>query len=238
MIPNSRSGAQHGYDRLAPAYHAIEWLVFGNQLQQARVALIDDLPPWDRLLILGDGNGRLLAEFCARSLGESQRNSEPESFKRIVSVDQSRRMLSLQKDRIDAIGAARYVEFVQADARRYQPEASVYDLVVTPFFLDCFCTAELDAHLPRWLGALRDDGSLYQVDFVIPAATWQRPRARLLLWAMHLFFRWQTGLTNRHIVNFQPLLEQCGLRKVAEQVGGGGMIATQIWRKRSSAQAV
>lgn len=72
---------------------------------------------------------------------------------------------------------------------------------------------------------------LYYVDFIYPQSQWQRPRAQFLLSAMHAFFRWQTGLTQRVLVDAQPLFEWQGMRQVSEQIGGMGMITTQLWQK-------
>lgn len=231
MNSADRSRSQRGYDRLALPYRATEWLAFGNQLQRARVALIDDLPQWNRLLILGDGNGRLLEQLCTKQLGFLKEGSSGEALGRITSVDHSQRMLQRQRARVESIQVAEYVDFVQADACGYEPEIGAYDVVVTPFFLDCFSLAELKQHLPHWLAALHVGGVLLYVDFIVPKSAWQRPRAKLLLWAMHLFFHFQTGLANRHLVDTKPLFEQCGLRMEHEQISGGGMITAQLWHR-------
>jgi len=230
MNSASSSRSQRGYDRLALSYRATEWLVFGQQLQRARVAMFNELPPWNRLLILGDGNGRLLEQLCVRQLRFATERSSGDAPSRITSLDHSLRMLRLQQSRVDSIGASEFVAFIQADARGYKPEVGAYDVVVTPFFLDCFSLAELKLYLPHWLAALRVGGVLLHVDFIVPRSRWQRRRAKLLLGAMHLFFRWQTGLANRQLVDTGPLIEQCGLRMEHEQISGGGMIAAQIWR--------
>ncbi|MCA9158551.1 MAG: class I SAM-dependent methyltransferase [Planctomycetales bacterium] len=230
MNSASSSRSQRGYDRLALSYRATEWLVFGQQLQRARVAMVNELPPWNRLLILGDGNGRLLEQLCVRQLRFATERSSGDAPSRITSLDHSPRMLRLQRARVESIHAAEYVEFIQADACGYKPEVGAYDVVVTPFFLDCFSLAELESHLPRWMEALRVGGTLLYVDFLVPQSPWQRPRAKLLLWAMHLYFRWQTGLANRQLVDTRPLIEQCGMRMEREQIGGGGMLTAQLWR--------
>lgn len=234
-----------GYDRLAASYHRIEWLVFGNQLQRARVALIDQLPNWHRLLILGDGDGRLLEQLYVHRRACEQRHAlSPQPIEEqyrpwsITSVDHSLAMLRRQQLRLAATtssGAAAdahggTVRFEHIDALSYTPEAKAYDAIVTPFFLDCFSHAELAERLPIWLSGLCSDGAYLHVDFISPRSVWQRPRARALLWAMHVFFRWQTGLTNRRLVDSQSIIKQCGLCKATEHISGRGMIAAQIWR--------
>lgn len=242
-----------GYDRLASSYRGIEWLVFGSQLQRARVALIDQLPDWNRLLILGDGDGRLLEQLYAyrrsreqhRMLSHQsphQRSQQPSGAQSrswsITSVDYSSAMLQRQQSRLAATtgtgegtdASAGTVSFEHIDALNYTPEAHAYDVIVTPFFLDCFSPTELAECLPIWLSALCCGGAYLHVDFIFPKSPWQRPRAHVLLWAMHAFFRWQTGLANRRLVDSQAIIKQCGLSKVAEQISGRGMIAAQLWR--------
>lgn len=231
MNPTVSSRSQRGYDRLALAYRATEWLVFGDQLQRARVGLIDELLPWNRLLIFGDGNGRLLEHLCAKQFGTLKERLTGNACGRITSVDHSLQMLRRQQARVDSIYATAQVDYVHADACGYQPEVGAYDIVVTPFFLDCFSLAELNEHLPHWLAALPVGGVLLHVDFIVPQSPWQRPRAKLLLWAMHHYFRWQTGLANRNLVDTRPVIDQCGLRMESERISGGGMITAQLWRR-------
>lgn len=234
LNPNLRSRSQRGYDRLARVYSATEWLVFGNQLQTARVALVDELPPWNHLLVFGDGNGRLIERLCVRRRSFVQQASG-HWLGKIVSLDHSPAMLRRQQSRVARIGAGEHIEFMHADAFRFPLQAGLYDVVVTPFFLDCFSASELELHLPRWLSALHTGGVLYHVDFTIPQRHWQRARAKLLLKAMHLFFGWTTGLRNRQLVDTQHMIQRSGFEKQAERIGAGGMIVTQVWRRGSVA---
>lgn len=240
VIDRTTSRSQHGYDRLAAAYPAIEWLAFGRQLQSARVALIDELPPWRRLLILGDGDGRLLERLVQKQFHDRSQTHQDHVLGGITSVDQSAAMLRRQRERIAASGVQADVEFIQADACHYEPAAGAYDVIVTPFFLDCFPAETLNVCLPQWLRGLRCGGSFYHVDFTrgdfnqpdrnVVAAVWRRLRARTLLCAMHVFFRWQTGLENRQLVDTEAALMRCGLQNETQQIGCGGMTTTQIWR--------
>ncbi|QDV45162.1 ubiquinone/menaquinone biosynthesis methyltransferase [Stieleria neptunia] len=184
-----------GYDRLATVYRGLEICLFGNALHRARLALLDQLPRAERALVLGDGTGQLLEQLCI---------TQPDC--RITTVDQSRQMLNHQQRRVERIGALERVEFVQTDARSYSVPVDQYDLLVAAFFLDCFTERELDDELPRFLAGLRDGGIFYFVDFVWPPPGWRRRQAAAYQWLMHRFFRWQTGLPNRRLVDLDAAL--------------------------------
>ena len=192
---NDNAKSVRGYDRLAKIYRGLEICLFGNALLRARLALLEQLPRVGRALVLGDGTGRLLEELCI---------TQPDC--RITSVDQSRQMLNQQRRRVERIGAIDRVDLIQADVRSYDVPENHFDLVVAAFFLDCFSDDELAENVPRFVAGLRDDGTFYFVDFVWPSSTWRRRQATAYQWLMHRFFRWQTGLPNRRLVDLETVL--------------------------------
>ncbi|WP_404304753.1 class I SAM-dependent methyltransferase [Neorhodopirellula lusitana] len=228
----TRERSQRGYNRISFCYRTLEQLVFGTQLQQARVALIDALPSWDRMLILGDGDGRLLEAILKH---RSSRTDTPCHVKTpclVTSVDQSERMLMRQRQRIEALNLADHVQWIHADALAFLPDRHAFDVIVMPFFLDCFDATELERALPQWIDGLKRDGTLYYVDFVIPADGWKRRRAQILSAAMHFFFRITTGLKNRKLIDMVPNLQRNGLQQVASTLHSHDMIATSLFQLR------
>lgn len=221
MSRSTSTRSERGYDRLAFAYQAIERIVFGDQLQSARVALLDELPPWQRTLILGDGDGRLLEAIV-------QRMSEG-SEQMISSVDHSDAMLSQQKQRVANQSASKQIEWIKADALSFIPDSHSFDVIVTPFFLDCFSEEQLQDALPRWLRGLRQEGRWYYVDFVLPETGWRRIRAACLSRIMHCFFWLTTGLPNTKLLNVPVMLRRLGLEPEFQTNRFGGMIVTEIY---------
>lgn len=176
-----------GYDRLAPWYHAIEWLTFGRRLHRQRLALLPKMRPPKSMLLLGDGDGRFL-QAAAGQFRDC----------RFTSVDRTAAMLDRQRRRLSAAGHADRVTWVHADARSYQPARSQFDAAAMVCFLDCFTAAELHRCLPRWVIGVRPDGQLLTVDFTVTGP--RRLTAASLRWASHRFFRWTTDLPNRRLV--------------------------------------
>ncbi len=222
MSDGSRSGRRtaRGYDRLARAYRWLEWPVFGRRLQHARTCLLGELPPARRVLVLGDGDGRLLAAL---------RRVQPAA--EIVSVDLSPAMLRQQRRRLGAEppGAAAGVRWICADALTRQFEADRFDLLVTAFFLDCFDEAGLRHGLPRWLVALAPGGHWLIVDFVVPDGCWRSRRARFWLACMHALFRLATGCPNRRLLDWRSIPTGRESRLLARRDDRTGMIRAELF---------
>ena len=216
----TRARAVAGYDRLARVYRWLEWPVFRRGLQQARTSLLGELPTADRILVLGDGDGRLL-----EALHRAQPRAE------FVSVDQSPGMLEQQRRRLrgGAGEASGRVTWVCADLLKHCPEPGGFDLLVTAFFVDCFDEPELRRGLPVWLASLRPGGHWLMVDFVEPASGWHRWRARFWLAWMHAFFRFQTGCPNRRLVDWRAIPTGRERRRVAHRDAAGGMIRSELF---------
>jgi SAM-dependent methyltransferase len=54
------------FDRIASNYQFFETIAFGNALQRARIAFISRIRDDERVLVLGEGDGRFLAELLRR----------------------------------------------------------------------------------------------------------------------------------------------------------------------------
>ena len=76
------------FDFVAPFYQILERIVFGSKLQTARMAFVPEITRRQRVLVVGEGDGRFLAEFV---------EFWPES--EIVCVEASRRMIERARKR-------------------------------------------------------------------------------------------------------------------------------------------
>lgn len=238
-----------GYDRLARWYAPIEWLRFGRTLQRARLSLLDELPMVSSALFLGEGDGRLLIPFAKR---------QPQA--EIVSVDISRAMLKRQHQRFAKSGCSNRIRFVQADISDITqrgttgdvpvaPEklsrvlaepaetspsdlaATRFELVVTPFFLDCFDAAEQPQVISRIAAQVHVPGWWYYVDFRIAEPRWARLWSRFWLRCMHGFFRFATDLQSKELVDPTPSLSAHGFRCRAERRFEFGLVTAQLWKR-------
>src|SRR5579864_5277091 len=111
-------------DFLARWYRWLEYCAFGGALRRRREAFLFELGNPQKVLVLGDGDGRFLQVFEALY---------PQA--RIDAVDVSAKMIELAKTR------AERVAFHACDAREFV-FGEEYDLAVAHFFFDCFEEAE------------------------------------------------------------------------------------------------
>jgi ubiquinone/menaquinone biosynthesis C-methylase UbiE len=169
-MPARRMAAQ--FDLVAPIYPTLERLVFGAHLNNARQAFVENIIEADRVLLVGEGNGRFLKSLIAR---------KQSGF--IKVVEKSRAMIRSAKTRA---GESRNVglEFIEADFRLCQP-GKQFDCVVTHFFLDQFNPPAQLAIIEKFAKLITRDGIWINVDFV-PARTL---RGGVLMWSQYAFFR-------------------------------------------------
>ena len=202
------------FDALAPHYSWIEALTFGGLLQWCRTALVSDLADAQRVLILGEGDGRFVRTFLAHNPTAT-----------VHVVDGSPRMVDLARRRA---GSER-VTWQVADARAVEYPRAEYDLIVTNFFLDCFGPADLDRLIPRVAVALRPDGRWLLGDFRIPAGRLAEAASRVALTVMYGFFRLTTRLPASRLVDPRPLLLAHGLTPLQTEWRLGGFLTSELW---------
>ncbi len=191
-------------DRLARWYRWLEYAAFGGALRKRREAFLFELGNPQKVLVLGDGDGRFLQVFAALY---------PNA--RVDAVDVSAGMVELARARVPS------ATFHLADAREFLFEGQ-YDLAVAHFFFDCFEEQELASMLKkirteRWL-----------------VSEFRNTRwSGVVLRALYLFFRVTTGLRVRALPEHWKILEALGYRREKEQRGLEGLVVSEIWSSAS-----
>jgi len=206
-----------GYDQLARFYRLVEILAYGRALERARYHHLDRLRDCRRILLLGDGDGRVLVRLCRIA---------PHAH--IDSLDFSAGMIARASRRLAPAERAR-VTFREADALTAEYPANTYDAVTTLFFLDGISDEQVSTLIARLCPALTPEAVWLFADFVLPPHGWARLRARVLLTLMFTFFRWQTGLTVRELPPSEALLESAGFARVADARWQGGFIRSSVF---------
>lgn len=208
---------------MAPVYRWLECLAFGADLETARFCHLDHLRERRHVLVLGEGDGRFLAQLVRRF-----------PCLTVDCVDASAAMLQRAKSRLTASESSRVI-FRNEDALLADFGVNAYDAVVTLFFLDCFTTEELAGLIDRVQVALCEDACWLCADFALPQRGWRRWRAEIWLRGLYLFFRWQTKLTARELPPMDSLLCEAGFEPRTEVSFQSGLLRSVVFSRRQLA---
>jgi ubiquinone/menaquinone biosynthesis C-methylase UbiE len=209
------------FDALAPYYRWMEMMLAGGALHRCRTAFLDEIPRPERILLLGEGHGRSLAEFCRRFPAAQ-----------ITCVDASEPMLTQARRHLARQHLpAHQVEFIRADVLDWTPPPGGYDLVATHFFLDCFRPGQLERMTPKIAASLQPRGIWLIADFQAPTGGWRGLRSRLILGLLYVFFRRVTRLPARTLTPPDSLVAQTGLALQRRITIEWGLLHSDWWQK-------
>jgi SAM-dependent methyltransferase len=202
------------FDRIARPYRWMEYMTLGALLQRTRVHFLPELHGCRRAVVLGDGDGRFLAELL---------RGNPELV--ADAVDTSEAMLGLLARRTDPARVTTH----HRSALDFEPSGPV-DLIATHFFLDCLTQDEVDALCLRLAGSLIPGGLWVVSDFRIPDGAMQWP-ARLYVGTLYRVFGLLTGLTVRRLPDFASALTAAGLTRMGVRHRLFGLLTGELWGK-------
>jgi ubiquinone/menaquinone biosynthesis C-methylase UbiE len=204
------------FDLIAPYYCRLENVVFGSRLQAARTAFVSQLAPPQRVLVVGEGDGRFLAEFA---------KLQPEA--EIDCLESSPRMIELAKKRT----RGRKINFLCAALEELELSKGSYNLVVTHFFLDCFSEKTLPEIVSRIARAAAPRADWLIAEFQEPAGGWFRFARSGLIRFMYFFFRLSAGIEGRRLIDYGPLLQASGFTLSRVAGSPNDMIRSELWRR-------
>ncbi|HWE49848.1 MAG TPA: class I SAM-dependent methyltransferase [Bryobacteraceae bacterium] len=206
--------------RLAPWYRWIEYAAFGRALERRRFSFLDRVAGAKRILILGEGDGRVLSRLLAAA---------PQAQIDVVEV--SPEMIELAHGRT---GHSQQVRFLCQDARTLELPAHTYDAVLTMFFLDCFSAEDAALLIRRIAVAMKPEALWLLSEFSLPHAGWRRWHAQAWIGTMYFFFRVATGLQARKLPPIAKLLAESGMRAVEHQQSRAGLMISEVHRLGSA----
>jgi len=207
------------FDRLAPFYRGMEFVLAGGKMQRRRCAFLDEVKESQTALLVGEGPGRFLIPLL-------RANPRVQA----TCLESSEGMTGECRAALAQGGySGADVDFVTMDARRWVPPTGRYDLIATHFFLDCFPAEEL-RRVTQMLAAAGTPGGRWLIsDFRLPPKGLSRLRARALLALMYGFFRAVTALPARRLEPPDQYLEANGFRLAKRQLSDAGFLHSDLW---------
>ena len=162
------------FNAIAPFYDRLCQLVFGQKVKKAQIESLAFIPPNSTILIAGGGTGWILDEIAQKF----------PSGLNITYIDKSSEMIRLSKKRNYALNT---IEFINEDIEDVRLSHQKYNVILTPFFLDCFSQSIFQSIFKKLDDSLMPGGLWLNVDFYLSAASkqWQK----VLIKIMYVFFR-------------------------------------------------
>ena len=216
------------FERLAPFYRAMERVLAGGKLQHCRTVLLPRLGLVREVLVVGEGPGRWIEAAC---------QVLPRA--RFTVVDASAGMLrEARASWLRAGGDLERIRFVHASMPGAVPVvAGGFDLVVTPFFLDCFAPGPLAEVVACLAAAAGEEACWLVCDFRVPATGLARWRAVAVLALAHGVFRWITDISARRLTDPGPWLAEQGFYLEEEETSEWGLLSASLWRRGGAGQS-
>ena len=182
--------------------------MFGNQLDEATNSFIHTIGKHAHILILGGGTGEILDQLAINC-----------PTARITFLDASDKMIKQAQQR--AMGM-HYVEFITSSVFDVMLN-DVYDVVITPFFLDMFKAKKLDALFSLLSRNIRPGTLWLFADFIKS----HKLTHKLLIKSMYIFFKLATGSKNLVIPDYGRHLEKSGFVLEKQLIFMNGLVAAR-----------
>jgi 2-polyprenyl-3-methyl-5-hydroxy-6-metoxy-1,4-benzoquinol methylase len=195
------------FNFIAPIYDSLKQLIFKDQLDKAASCFIDKIPPASTILIIGGGSGKLLPCLSSDHM--------------VSYVDASEKMIALAKKK----NFKAEVVFLTTDIINFHPN-KLYDVIITPFFLDCFTEKDLAVVFSHINSLLKKNGLWLHSDFYP-----QNKSQRLMVRFMYFCFRMSTGLKVNNIPDFDKLFKSHLFFQEKKAVFSKAMVHSYIYKK-------
>lgn len=195
------------FNRIAGVYEFLKRLVFAKQIEKASNYFLDQIPSNARILIIGGGAGKILEKF------------KPAHY--ITYLELSEAMI-LRAKRVKSEAS---INFIQADILEWTTD-NKFDLIITPFVLDCFTEDQLNLIFPKLDKMLFKDGKWIQTDFY--------PKNfghRLLIKSMYAFFNLTADLKVKELVDFDTVFKKHDFIFKRKALFYHSMVESKIYQK-------
>jgi len=201
------------YDNSASFYDRLSRMVYGKALITSQVYLLQFIPANSSVLIAGGGTGWILEEIA---------KIHPSGLS-ITYVEISAKMTALAQQR--NYGANK-VTFINKPIEEVG-DATIYDVVITPFLFDNFTEETLDGIFVHLHQRLKREGIWLCTDFQLTGKLWQG----VLLKSMYYFFRILCGIETTSMPDIESRFVKYSYKKIVAKTFFGEFIISTEYQK-------
>jgi ubiquinone/menaquinone biosynthesis C-methylase UbiE len=201
------------YDNSAWFYDRLSRLVYGKELVNAQVYLLNYVPAGSKILIAGGGTGWILDELS---------KIHPAGLN-ITYVEISANMLALSQKRKTGQNEVAFVNNPVENVKL----SSDFDVVITPFLFDNFVDETVDSVFNHLHNLLKPGGLWLNADFQLTGRWWQN----VLLKSMFVFFRLLCGIEASRLPAIEKHFDAAGYNVTNDKTFFGNFITAKVYRK-------
>lgn len=199
------------FNFIAPFYDQLAYLIYGDNLLEAKKAFFPLIPPDANVLLMGAGTGNILNDLF-----------EKNPTVQIDFVEPSRAMIRIAQKRL-LEKFQRQVNFICGDHHAI-PAGKRYHVVTSFFVLDCFKQGEALEFGKAITSGLEQNGLWLFADFFYTKNKLQRG----LIWFMYRFFRVTANISADKLPDYNALMERLNFKVTGEKILLKGLIRSQI----------
>jgi ubiquinone/menaquinone biosynthesis C-methylase UbiE len=207
--------AKTNFNIIAPFYDGLCQLVFGQQVKNAQIEALTHVPANSTVLIAGGGTGWILDEISQIYPGGIT----------ITYVDISSKMIEISKKRNLSLNK---VTFINDSIENVPLPEQRFNVIITPFFLDCFSQSSFQSIFKKLDSSLKINGLWLNIDFSSAKSSyWQKMLTKL----MYAFFRFTCKIEATEIPSIEICFAQYNLLK--EKMFCRDFINMQVFQKNA-----
>ena len=211
-----------GFNTIAPFYDIISMIASFNKIHESQMWLLSKGMKFSKVLIIGGGNGKFLLEAMKQVLSEQY-----------CYIDISEGMIKLAQSKIEKQSALSLnsVVFVCGS---YQdiPANEKFDLIVTPYFLDCFSKEELPLVMAKLHTQLTIEGTWFFTDFNIPEDSFRNFIFKNIIRLLYGIFNLFCDLGVNRLADFNKEFCRYDFTLLHEKYFLGGLLVGRIYKNQ------
>ncbi|NQY68121.1 MAG: class I SAM-dependent methyltransferase [Flavobacteriales bacterium] len=219
---NREESIARGFDYLAKNYNFFLKFTIGKAIHRSQTCFFKHIKNCQIILIVGGGTGKLLVEVL---------KNYPDVH--VDYVDVSSRMIEQSRLRItkETPGRIDKVNFINTDILNHNGPNS-YDVILTPFILDCFNERDLALNIKHLWGSLKSNGIWLHSDFnPHPKNIYSKIFSRIMISSLYLFFNTLCKLDVSLLPDFKKIYLNLNFKIDEEQLFLGGLISSLLLHK-------
>jgi ubiquinone/menaquinone biosynthesis C-methylase UbiE len=216
----NESREKKGFDFLSSFYDFASRFFFGSSLLKSQIYFLPELKQGKSILIFGGGTGKILVELIKQNVGLEY-----------IYVDISSGMIEKTKKRIAKFSPSQNIHFI-CGSYSDLPSNKKFDLIITPYVLDCFSDKELGNAMNALSSTLNTNGQWLFSDFYSSQSGLMKIFSNIIIRILYFLFNIICGFNITHLPDFEKEFSRLGYIPIEEKYFLQKLLASRIYERQ------